>query len=293
VLDKGQNGAPIKFATIGDTVYHKWTCDSTDKANFCMTVHSCIADDGQGMGQQLVDERGCSLDSFLLKDLNYDDGLTAGQEAQVFKFADKPTIFFSCTIRLELKEDSNDECIHPSEYCTDPRQESLPFRTQNRVSTEISKDFPRPPANVSDEEEGEEGIIDNVDELVEQSTAEEYMPARKIRQSKRHVADVDVSTQSVDILDFPEYGFQLERGNIGSFPSSSNLQVCVSRISLGFILSIFALLVAISILFYIRLSPRMRKIRNTVIRESEQKQRSPVSHTVLWQPASRSKHLSE
>uniref|UniRef100_A0A0N4WMX3 ZP domain-containing protein n=1 Tax=Haemonchus placei TaxID=6290 RepID=A0A0N4WMX3_HAEPC len=53
----------------------------------------------------------CSLDSFLLKDLNYDDSLTAGQEAQVFKFADKPTIFFSCTIRLELKEESNDECI--------------------------------------------------------------------------------------------------------------------------------------------------------------------------------------
>ncbi|KAK5980990.1 ZP domain-containing protein [Trichostrongylus colubriformis] len=88
----------------------RWTCELVDKAKYCMTVHSCTVDDGQGVGQQLMDDRGCSLDSFLLKDLNYGDDLVAGQKAQVFKFADKPTVFFSCIVRLEFKEDSSYKC---------------------------------------------------------------------------------------------------------------------------------------------------------------------------------------
>ncbi|VDM75054.1 unnamed protein product [Strongylus vulgaris] len=87
-----------------------WTCEAEDNLQYCMTVHSCTADDGQGIGQQLIDERGCSLDNFLLKNLEYGDDLVAGQQAYVFKFADKPTIFFSCMIRLELKENDTSIC---------------------------------------------------------------------------------------------------------------------------------------------------------------------------------------
>ncbi|KHJ89348.1 hypothetical protein OESDEN_10830 [Oesophagostomum dentatum] len=75
-----------------------------------MTVHSCTADDGQGVGQQLIDEKGCSTDNFLLKNLEYGDDLVAGQQAHVFKFADKPTIYFACMIRLELKENTTSSC---------------------------------------------------------------------------------------------------------------------------------------------------------------------------------------
>ncbi|CAJ0589462.1 unnamed protein product [Cylicocyclus nassatus] len=58
VLSKDKHGPPIVFATIGETVYHRWTCEADDNLQYCMTVHSCTADDGQGVGQQLIDERG-------------------------------------------------------------------------------------------------------------------------------------------------------------------------------------------------------------------------------------------
>ncbi|KIH59045.1 hypothetical protein ANCDUO_10739, partial [Ancylostoma duodenale] len=88
-----------------------WTCESDDSLQYCMTVHSCTADDGQGIGQQIIDEKGCTLDNFLMRNLDYGDNLVAGQEAHVFKFADKPTIFFACMIRLELKEDAASTCM--------------------------------------------------------------------------------------------------------------------------------------------------------------------------------------
>uniref|UniRef100_A0A1I7XI56 ZP domain-containing protein n=1 Tax=Heterorhabditis bacteriophora TaxID=37862 RepID=A0A1I7XI56_HETBA len=40
------------------SVNMKWSCEAPDKDLYCMTVHSCSADDGHGMGQQLVDEKG-------------------------------------------------------------------------------------------------------------------------------------------------------------------------------------------------------------------------------------------
>ncbi|KAJ1364600.1 hypothetical protein KIN20_024723 [Parelaphostrongylus tenuis] len=87
-----------------------WTCNSGETNHYCMTVHSCLASDGQGIGQRLIDENGCSLDRYLLDNLEYGTDLTAGQEAHVFKFADKPTMSFSCVIRLELKEEPSRQC---------------------------------------------------------------------------------------------------------------------------------------------------------------------------------------
>lgn len=77
-----------------------------------MTVHSCVVDDGQGFGQKLVDEHGCTLDAFILKELEYNEKeLEAGQMSSVFKFADKPTVFFSCMIRVEMKESAEMPCV--------------------------------------------------------------------------------------------------------------------------------------------------------------------------------------
>ncbi|VDM75964.1 unnamed protein product [Strongylus vulgaris] len=108
-----------------------------------MTVHSCTADDGQGIGQQLIDERGCSLDNFLLKNLEYGDDLVAGQQAYVFKFADKPTIFFSCMIRLELKENDTSICPHLSS-CSPTSHRSLPVRIPTHLDLVETNDFPKP-----------------------------------------------------------------------------------------------------------------------------------------------------
>ena len=58
---------------------------------FCMRVHTCKVGDGQG-GQPvlILDERGCAVDRYVLRNLDYLSDLMAGQEAHVFKFADKP-----------------------------------------------------------------------------------------------------------------------------------------------------------------------------------------------------------
>ncbi|KAE9415336.1 hypothetical protein Angca_008668, partial [Angiostrongylus cantonensis] len=142
VLNKDRNGSPVQFASLGATVYHKWTCESEDMKQYCMTVHSCTANDGHGIEQRLIDEKGCSLDRYLLDNLEYGADLTAGQEASVFKFADKPTMFFSCVIRLELKEDSNIQCRRPVEYCPSEAYSSLTRRMSDLLK-KISDDFPK------------------------------------------------------------------------------------------------------------------------------------------------------
>ncbi len=58
VLQGGPTGAPISYAVIGEAVYHKWTCSGPQASLYCMTVHSCAVDDGQGTSQQLLDSNG-------------------------------------------------------------------------------------------------------------------------------------------------------------------------------------------------------------------------------------------
>ncbi|TKR63119.1 hypothetical protein L596_026991 [Steinernema carpocapsae] len=112
ILDGGPQGQPVKFATIGQQVYHQWKCDSETTNTFCMKVHSCKVDDERGVAVPMLDEEGCSLDKYVLSNLEYPEDLTAGQEAHVFKFADRPALFFQCQIAITLKE-VGAECPRP------------------------------------------------------------------------------------------------------------------------------------------------------------------------------------
>uniref|UniRef100_A0AC35G1U6 ZP domain-containing protein n=1 Tax=Panagrolaimus sp. PS1159 TaxID=55785 RepID=A0AC35G1U6_9BILA len=106
ILSDGPNGKPVKYARIGDHVYHKWTCDSESVGVYCMKVHTCIVTDGQG-GEPItvLDQEGCEIDRFVLQNLDYStDGLSAGKGAHVFKFADKPSLHFACQLSLSLKD---------------------------------------------------------------------------------------------------------------------------------------------------------------------------------------------
>jgi hypothetical protein len=117
ILDSATGGNPVQFAIIGQAVFHKWTCDTDTVDTFCMTVHSCTVDDGNGDSLQLVDETGCAIDKYLLGNLDYPTDLMASKEAHVFKYADRPALFFNCQITILVKE-PNAQCVRPQ--CAEP-----------------------------------------------------------------------------------------------------------------------------------------------------------------------------
>ncbi|VDK28237.1 unnamed protein product [Anisakis simplex] len=49
------NGPVLRYARIGDTVYHVWDCPSDV---YAMLVHTCFILDGQGAEHQVIDSNG-------------------------------------------------------------------------------------------------------------------------------------------------------------------------------------------------------------------------------------------
>ncbi|KAK6747820.1 hypothetical protein RB195_000795 [Necator americanus] len=132
ILEGGPYGIPVQYSTIGQQVYHKWTCTSETVNTFCMVVHSCSVDDGNGDRVDILDSNGCALDRYVLNDLEYPEDLLAGQEAHVYKYADRDSLYYQCQISLQVKE--NGECVRP--ICADFFN-SPPFKVfhKNRQGT--------------------------------------------------------------------------------------------------------------------------------------------------------------
>ena len=85
------DGLPVAFARIGDSVYHKWSCVG-DATKYCITVHTCVVDDGQGEKRVLLDEQGCAQDQYLLDNLQYPTALMAGQVRCFMQISNIPGI---------------------------------------------------------------------------------------------------------------------------------------------------------------------------------------------------------
>ncbi|KAK0413963.1 hypothetical protein QR680_007083 [Steinernema hermaphroditum] len=203
---------PVRFGSIGERVYHKWTCDGENADKYCMTVHSCVVDDGQGLGQQLIDEKGCALDPYLLNNLDYTGSLSAGQNAHVFKFADRPTVFFGCQIKLQLKDQKTGECVRTSDSCevldeSTPHQEvTVKVPRREGDSDTIEYDFPTPSAPVED--------FDDLEATTPTFYAKKKpngiskLKRARLRTSRdldgSHGFNIDVSSPSVDVYDIPE-----------------------------------------------------------------------------------------
>ncbi|WKY09210.1 hypothetical protein Q1695_001961 [Nippostrongylus brasiliensis] len=240
VLSMDREGSPVKFAIVGDAVYHKWSCESDPRNQYCMRVHSCAVDDGQGLRQELLDQDGCTLDPFLMGNLDYPDDLTAGQKAHVFKFADRPTIFFSCIIRLEFKDDVG--CKRPSNYCAVNGQRTTMVETMGREMDSISADFPTPPSlNSETIEEGQRNPRGNLRRF------------RDVRQATHVAFDMDVAAQSFDVMEVPQYGM---RGY-----GNANFEICLPHWPLWLALGSLSLLLAVGTYLYIDRSGDSRKHR--------------------------------
>ncbi|KFD58045.1 hypothetical protein M513_01278 [Trichuris suis] len=97
---------------------------------YCMLVHSCTADDGEGELFTIIDENGCSKDNFILTDLSYLGDMEAGVESHIFKFADKPHVYFTCQVRLLIKREQ------PSQVCPKP---ICSFPSNPRNKRDLSK----------------------------------------------------------------------------------------------------------------------------------------------------------
>uniref|UniRef100_A0A914S5P8 ZP domain-containing protein n=1 Tax=Parascaris equorum TaxID=6256 RepID=A0A914S5P8_PAREQ len=83
-LDSGKPaGIPIQFARVGDKVLHQWHCDDQ---MFGILINNCYVTDGFGKRADVVDSKG------------------AYAESQVFKFADRPGVWFFCQIQMCMKK---------------------------------------------------------------------------------------------------------------------------------------------------------------------------------------------
>uniref|UniRef100_A0A914WFR1 ZP domain-containing protein n=1 Tax=Plectus sambesii TaxID=2011161 RepID=A0A914WFR1_9BILA len=106
-------GPAIRYAKVGDAVYHRWECKSQLPEMFGMLVHDCVVSDGQGQQENVIDAKGCSLDAFVVPNLSYEASLLAYVEAHVFKFADRAILDFQCAMTICVKQDGGCEGITP------------------------------------------------------------------------------------------------------------------------------------------------------------------------------------
>ncbi|KHN87557.1 Cuticlin-1 [Toxocara canis] len=102
-LDAGKPaGPPIQFARVGDRVLHQWHCDDE---MFGILINNCYVTDGFGKRADVVDSKGCSVDAILITGIRYSPDLQrAYAESQVFKFADRPGVWFFCQIQMCMKK---------------------------------------------------------------------------------------------------------------------------------------------------------------------------------------------
>uniref|UniRef100_A0A8R1DFM8 ZP domain-containing protein n=1 Tax=Caenorhabditis japonica TaxID=281687 RepID=A0A8R1DFM8_CAEJA len=92
-------GASVQNSLVGELVRHRWNCKGGMASKLKMLVHQCYVKDGAGQQYEVIDQNGCTLDPMMLQTPTYsEDGMSAEVDAYVFKFPDRATVDFSCTI---------------------------------------------------------------------------------------------------------------------------------------------------------------------------------------------------
>ncbi|EJW72929.1 hypothetical protein WUBG_16165 [Wuchereria bancrofti] len=103
-IEAGKPAGPrIKYARIGDRVLHQWHCDDQ---MYGILISNCYVTDGFGKRSEVIDSNGCSIDPILITGIRYSPDLQrAYGESMVFKFADRPGVWFFCQIQMCMKKE--------------------------------------------------------------------------------------------------------------------------------------------------------------------------------------------
>jgi hypothetical protein len=99
-------GPLVRYAKIGDKIYHTWSCDDPEQG---FLVHSCMVNDGRGNVFDLLDIDGCAIDPIIQPDISYSENLDlAHVETHGYKFSDTSVLDYMCV--LELCKKAAGEC---------------------------------------------------------------------------------------------------------------------------------------------------------------------------------------
>ncbi|KAK6107209.1 Zona pellucida-like domain family protein [Brugia pahangi] len=111
-IEAGKPAGPkIKYARIGDRVLHQWHCDDQ---MYGILINNCYVTDGFGKRSEVIDSNGCSIDPILITGIRYSSDLQrAYGESMVFKFADRPGVWFFCQIQMCMKKEGMCSGITP------------------------------------------------------------------------------------------------------------------------------------------------------------------------------------
>ncbi|VDM70702.1 unnamed protein product [Strongylus vulgaris] len=81
-IRKGSESGPeVRYATVGETVYHVWKCPGGHckpilPENFGILVQNCYVEDGQGNRILVIDQNGCGVDQYVMPTPEYSSDLT-------------------------------------------------------------------------------------------------------------------------------------------------------------------------------------------------------------------------
>ncbi|KRX58188.1 Cuticlin-1 [Trichinella sp. T9] len=184
-------------------------------ALFGMLVHSCYVDDGRDQRVLVVDEKGCSLDPFLIGDLSYIDSMTAFVPANVFKFADRTALDFQCAISI---------CIFASGSCDGVTPPNCEKRIKRYAKIE--------PVNNS-------FLVENIADNELDISAQEI-----------HVIDIDDGISLQELEDFEQLHF---KDHSSKFPRNSNADFddrsfCLSIPAFSVLVSLCTFLFTLSVM---------------------------------------------
>uniref|UniRef100_A0A1I8AWQ7 ZP domain-containing protein n=1 Tax=Steinernema glaseri TaxID=37863 RepID=A0A1I8AWQ7_9BILA len=238
------NGPIIKYSSVGDVIYHVWSCESEI---YSMLVHDCGILNGQGRNEGVIDSDGCSTDNSIMPELSYSDaGTRTFTASSAFNFPDSTTVFFNCKIKLcvrneegcnaltppkcgveKLRDDTLQEELNSDQLIqssTRPSPSTAP-RTTTMAST-TTEAFPSPKEFVLDAEgsgQEETTIITEATTVSHSTTTSESVVSVstgtiKGNRSQRHTKKADPSLELE--LNSPELTM-LERADFEQSPSAS------------------------------------------------------------------------